>query len=238
MEVPVEVPVLPGDVAAGLVSSIAELAELVERLGDQAVLVDQLQVTRSLLEAWDERPAPPPRPPRKQAPSPAATAAAPPPGPEDPAAALTPSDRKVLAALAQYPEGRSRRQVALLTGYKESGGRFGNLLSSLRTRGLLQGGRDLLSITDAGRAALGSWDRLPTSAELGVYWREKLPPSEGRVLQVLLEAWPDMLAKADLAAAAGYEPSGGRFGNICSRLRTLGLIEGTAELRVVDELCS
>lgn len=158
------------------------------------------------------------------------------PGPEAPTGSLTPSDRKILAALAQYDTGRSRRQVALLTGYKESGGRFSNLISALRSRGLITGGRDQLTITGDGLEALGHFDPLPTGPDLGRHWTLKLPPSEGRVLTCLLDAWPAALAKADLATATGYTATGGRFSNILSRLRTLGLIEGTTDIRAADEL--
>ncbi|MGH7933753.1 MAG: hypothetical protein ACREQN_11395 [Candidatus Binataceae bacterium] len=41
-------------------------------------------------------------------------------------------------------------QVAVLTGYAATGGGFSNYLGALRSRGLLQGDGDRLSITAAG----------------------------------------------------------------------------------------
>jgi hypothetical protein len=240
--VEVEVPVLPGEVVADLRSTLdAFSAGLEDIRGRLAAWDDRKDVPRTgpagggagaVGAGRDPQRADPPQrrePRRAPVPRPEAT-------PVD--VALTPSDRKVLGALAQYPDGRSRRQLALLTGYKESGGRFGNLLSALRSRGLVVGGRENLAITATGLEVLGEWEPLPTGPQLGRYWLDKLPPSEAKVLGALLEVWPEAMAKAELAAAAGYEPSGGRFGNICSRLRTLGLIEGSGELRAVDELAS
>ena len=40
-----------------------------------------------------------------------------------------PGERRTLSALAQYPHGRSKAQVAVLTGYAPNGGGFDNYLS-------------------------------------------------------------------------------------------------------------
>jgi hypothetical protein len=61
---------------------------------------------------------------------------------------LASGERWILTALAQYPEGRSKVQVAVLTGYAATGGGFNNYLGALRSRGLLQGDGDRLSITE------------------------------------------------------------------------------------------
>jgi hypothetical protein len=45
------------------------------------------------------------------------------------------AERKILAALAQYPQGRTKTQVALLAGYAQSGGGFNNAVGALRSRG-------------------------------------------------------------------------------------------------------
>src|SRR5713226_3944922 len=74
---------------------------------------------------------------------------------------LTAGERRILTALAQYPQGRSKVQVAVLTGYAASGGGFNNYLGALRSRGLIEGDGDRLTITEAGIRALGSWEPLP-----------------------------------------------------------------------------
>jgi hypothetical protein len=51
-------------------------------------------------------------------------------------AEITAGERRILTALAQYPQGRSKVQVAVLTGYAATGGGFNNYLGALRSRGL------------------------------------------------------------------------------------------------------
>ena len=57
---------------------------------------------------------------------------------------LASGERKILTALAQYPEGRSKVQVAVLTGYAVSGGGFNNYVGGLRSRGFIAGGGEQL----------------------------------------------------------------------------------------------
>ncbi len=52
------------------------------------------------------------------------------------------------------------------------------------------------------------------------------------ILRVLMDARGQALTKQQVADAAGYEVSGGGFGNALSWLRTLELFAGKAELRV------
>ena len=147
------------------------------------------------------------------------------------------AERKVLRALAQYPEGRHKNQVALLTGYAVSGGGFNNALSSLRSKTWMIG-RDVLKITDEGQAALGPGETLPAPGPALVEaWALRLPKADRLILQALAQVHPGSLTKERLGQAAGYEPTGGGFNNALSRLRTLALIEGRGELRASDALC-
>lgn len=152
--------------------------------------------------------------------------------------ALSGGERKILTVLAQYPEGRTKKQVALLTGYAHNGGGFGNYLSSLRSRGLITGGGDRLQATDEGVDALGDFEPLPTGEDLQRYWLEQLSKAEREVLTVLIDAYPNWLTKEEIAdrTPSGYEPTGGGFGNALSRLRTLELIEGRGEMKANDTL--
>ncbi len=70
------------------------------------------------------------------------------------------------SARVLFSEGRTKKQVALLTGCAHNGGGFGNFLSSLRSQGHILGGVGGLQITDAGKDALGDFDPLPTGVEL------------------------------------------------------------------------
>jgi hypothetical protein len=146
------------------------------------------------------------------------------------------AEQKILTALAQYPDGRTKVQIAILTGYAHNGGGFSNAVSALRTRGWIEGGGDLLRITDAGSAALGPFVPLPTGAELLRHWMGQLGRAERSALEALAKAYPHALSKEDVAREAGYEASGGGFNNALSKLRTLELITGRGELRMSGAL--
>ena len=145
-------------------------------------------------------------------------------------------ERKILTALAQYPDGRSKTQVAILTAYAHNGGGFNNYLSALRSKGFIDGSGDRLTLTAAGVDALGSYDLLPTGADLRSYWLRQLGKAERLILEHLVAVYPSGQTKDALGANTGYEPNGGGFNNALSRLRSLELIEGRGELRASAEL--
>jgi hypothetical protein len=149
---------------------------------------------------------------------------------------LSSGERRILTALAQYPEGRSKVQVAVLTGYAATGGGFNNYLGALRSRGLIEGDGDRLTITEAGIQALDSWEPLPTGPALIDYWRGRLGKAERLILETLTQVYPDPLTKEEVAGKAGYEANGGGFNNALGRLRTLELVQGRGEIRASDNL--
>lgn len=150
---------------------------------------------------------------------------------------LAGGERRILTALAQHGGSRSLRQVALLTGYAGNGGGFRNYIGALRSRGLVEGGREKLSITEAGRDALGDFVPLPQGRELLAHWLGQLGKAERSILEVLARAFPVSLSTDQVAESAGYAAEGGGFRNALGRLRTLELIEGGRELRAAEELC-
>jgi len=148
------------------------------------------------------------------------------------------AERRILTALAQHPGGRRKSQAALLTGYAVGGGGFNNALSALRSKGWISG-KDILTISDLGCAALGDWEPLPAAGPaLAAHWQAQLPKAERLILQALVEAHPHPLTKEQVGTATGYASTGGGFNNALSRLRTLELIEGRAELYAAVLLCA
>lgn len=138
------------------------------------------------------------------------------------------AERAILSVLAQRPEGCNVGRLALLAGYTYSGG-FRNSLATLRTSGFIHGGnQEQIRITEAGVAALGSFEPLPEGRDLQRYWLEHraFGKSEREALKVLMEIYPERVPGPDLAKRAGYEWSGG-FRNALSVLRTAGVIRGS-----------
>jgi Helicase HerA, central domain len=229
VEVPVPDPALVRVVeaaATGLREAAVALATAQERLlrtADDAI--------RAAREAGKPERSPPPvarsAPPPSPAPlQPAATSAA----SENGSGSLPKAQWAILTVLAQHPDGRTKRQVALQSGYAAKGGGFNNALSALRSADLIERG-DPIRATTAGVAILGNaWEPLPTGPALLEHWLGQLSKAEGLILRTLAVSSP--LTKEEVAARAGYASNGGGFNNALSRLRTLELVEGYGPIRI------
>lgn len=143
-------------------------------------------------------------------------------------------ERAILTALAQYHEGRSTAQIAILAGYSVTSGGFRNSLSKLRSAGFITREQPA-RITPAGLAALGEWTPLPTGEGLQAYWLGELAKCERAILKALLTSHPEGLLLDDLADMTGYQRSSGGFRNSLSRLRTLELITRGHPIKASDE---
>lgn len=145
-------------------------------------------------------------------------------------------ERKVLAVLAQWPDGRSQRDVAFLTGYSAKASTIGVILSKLRRFGLVEPGQPVKA-TEAGLAAAGGVQELPSGPELLDHWMRhpRIGEGERKVLRALIEAYPNALSHDELAAATDYSPIASTLGVSLSKLRKLGLVE-PGQRRVPDTL--
>jgi hypothetical protein len=137
------------------------------------------------------------------------------------------AERLILAALAQYPAGRTKTQVALLTGYSHSAGHFNNMLGRLRSLALIEGGKDSITITATGLGELGGeWTPLPTGRALLDFWLAKSGKPERLILEALAAVYPDALTKEELGERTGYSSEAGHFNNVLGKLRSLDLVRG------------
>jgi len=146
--------------------------------------------------------------------------------------------RRILLALAQNG-ACSKGKLAILTRYASNGGGFNNNLSALCTAGHVTGSEHL-TITEVGLRAIGSFDPLPEDADtLFVEWTQhpELGRAHREILRVLKDSGRSM-AKEEIAGRCDppYEPGGGGFNNAISRLRTLGVIEGKADIQLAEQL--
>lgn len=153
---------------------------------------------------------------------------------------LDKAGRAILTVLANYTEGCQSGKLALLAGYRWSGG-FRNSLSVLRSSGYIIGSNnETMRITTTGAEAIAQvgYDPLPAGGALMLYWLQH--PSFGSAEKKILTALrdnPSGLPPGELAAAAGYTWSGG-FRNSLSVLRTAGVLVGKNNevMRLCDEL--
>jgi len=137
------------------------------------------------------------------------------------------AERAFLAVLA-HRDGKAttRNQLAVISGYSAKSRHVDNTLAALRSGGYVEGGRDHLAITDAGRSALGRFDPLPTGQELAAYWIRKLGTAGGAMLQKLVDVYPRSMTRNDLAEATGYSVASRHVDNTLALLRTHDVITG------------
>jgi Helicase HerA, central domain len=159
---------------------------------------------------------------------------------EDAAGPLTKAEAAMLAVLAQFPEGRTNKQLGVLAGYKAGGSSFRGGIAGLRAKGYATpAGENPIRITDAGvdaAAAAGLIERRPTGGpELYRYWlgSGKLSLAARKMLQILYEA-PGPLTPAELAEAAEYEPGGSSYRGGIAQLRNFELVVGRDEITLSD----
>ncbi len=159
--------------------------------------------------------------------------------PPAPTSGLSGPQQRVLDALAWLAdlgivERASRTQVAFLAGYKPGGGAFNNTLGRLRSLGLIDyPSSGEVALTGEGHGRARRVDMPLTDAALHRAVMERLTGPQRRLLQPLIDAWPDDMSAEKLATASGYEAGGGAFNNTRGSLRSLGLIDYPAPGRVV-----
>ena len=137
-------------------------------------------------------------------------------------------ERSILTVLAQYPEGRTHRQIALLTGYSPKSSTISAGLSNLRKNEYVTTGGKVTAATPEGIAALGDFEVLPQGPDLLRYWLSELGQRERLFLQVLVDAYPAPVGRTDLADAGGYSEESSTVSAGMSKLRGLGLVDGWA----------
>lgn len=145
--------------------------------------------------------------------------------------------RRMLIALAENPAGITASKLSILTGISRTGGTFRTYIGALKQAGFVDGGSDLLRITQAGINAVGNYDPLPTGPDLIAYWQRELGDSGMKaIFNVLVSSYPRALSRYDIATVTGIAESGGTFRTYVGKLKTLELIEGRSELRASEVL--
>jgi hypothetical protein len=148
---------------------------------------------------------------------------------------LPSGEERVLRAIAMYRDRATRELVTVLTGYKRAT-RDAYILR-LRERKLVSVVGDRLVATDEGLASLGvGFEPLPTGAALREYWLDELPEGEGRVLMVLLEAYPKAVDRERVSEVTGYKRATRDAYLLRLRARQLVIADSRGEVCAAEEL--
>jgi CRP-like cAMP-binding protein len=114
-------------------------------------------------------------------------------------------EMRVLTAVAQHPDGVTREQLTVLTGYTRSS--RNTYIQRLRAAGLVDDG-DRVRVTQAGVDALGpNFEPLPTGPELREYVMRTLPQGERVILEQLVNVFPAAVDRETLSEHTGYTRS-------------------------------
>lgn len=215
----VEVSVFKDGEVARLESAIAQLASV------GAVIQSAAGEVASAIRSHSARPALPvvmPRPvtvvamPRRPAPT------------VDSDTALRSGERKMLQALAQrHPARYTRAQLGTLSGFTPRGGTFQTYFGVLKRHGYITETNGEVEITSEGLAVVGV-DVPPaptTTAEMLVMWRSRLRAGEVKMLDTLVESYPDGMSRSVLGELSGFTSSGGTFQTYLGVLRRNGLAD-------------
>ena len=134
-------------------------------------------------------------------------------------------ERKILIAIAQHPEGVTRDQITVLTGYKPSS--RNTYLQRLRQRGYVDdSGKVIIATTEGAYALGGDFQPLPTGDALREYWLHRLRGGERAILAAVIEAHPDAIERDHLSETTGYKPSSRNTYLQRLQSRKLVMIEG------------
>jgi hypothetical protein len=114
--------------------------------------------------------------------------------------------------------------VAFIAKTSSKSSAFGNNRSRLRAGGYIDYPRTgCMALTEAGRAVAPPPELPRTNEALHEAILQKISPVLGRMLRVLIEAYPRDLPLDELATRAGTSPTSSAFGNNRSWLRARGL---------------
>lgn len=144
---------------------------------------------------------------------------------------------RVLAILAQYPDGVEDRLLAARAGVSRKKSTYRNALTDLRKRGFMVDGPGKRRLTPAGFEAAKDVPPLPTGAALLDHYRAQLGQGAARqIFEVLVKAHPSAVLRGELADQAGVDPGTSTFRNALTDLRAWELFDGRDELRLAPAI--
>lgn len=133
--------------------------------------------------------------------------------------------RRMLAALAARTEPTSKLQLGTLIGMKHTGGTFNDYLGTLRRSGFVIVDRKGIQITADGEAFIGDEAlAVPTTTEeVLALWRPKFKQGARKILDLLVENFPNALTKPEIGNAVGNAYTGGTFNDYLGTLVRNGM---------------
>lgn len=115
-------------------------------------------------------------------------------------------ERAILTVIGQTDKGATREQLSVLTGYKRSS--RDTYMQRLSSAQLIYQSGGLYFASGKGFDALGSdFEPLPTGKALREHWLQRLPEGERRIFALVVDSYPDWLARDIIDEKTGYKRS-------------------------------
>jgi hypothetical protein len=156
--------------------------------------------------------------------------------PDDSDTTMSRGLRRVLTVLAQNQKPMTNRRIGIAAGVSPSLSTFRGIMAKARANGWVLDEGERRTITDAGLAALGPFEALPTGYGLLQYWLNTLSKGQAAVLQRAAAEYPRTISREEAAYAAGCDAASSTLRGYLAKLRGLDLIEGRGEIRASQEL--
>ncbi len=154
---------------------------------------------------------------------------------------MKPAEQKILDAIAWMEaigvNDPSPGVVAFLADSSPTSSTFHKARAAVVKQGFVVIGADSMRLTDQGRERANSPGIDPSSAGLQAAVLAKISDAEGRLLQVLIKAWPEWTSQPHAAHLAGSSATSSTFHKARARLVSLRLAElQDGNLRATDLL--
>lgn len=152
---------------------------------------------------------------------------------------LSGPQQRILNTLAAFEalgiDQPSKANVAVFSGASPRSSAFANNLGRLRNQcSYIEYPMDgAVALTEAGREHARTDFDISSVEKLHNAWFAKLPGPQVRILEVLIDEYPDDVDREQLADAAEASPTSSAYANNLGALRSLGLIDYRPGKRVV-----
>jgi len=135
--------------------------------------------------------------------------------------------RMLMVLASKSPLTVTKTQLGTLARITPSGGTYSNYFGQLRRKNFLEvDDAGNVRVTQEGLDFVGEVTPAPqTHEEIVAMWKGILVAGAGRMLDVVIEAYPEPVTKEELGIRAELTSSAGTFSNYLSLLRRNGLVE-------------
>jgi len=136
-------------------------------------------------------------------------------------------ERRMLDVLCRwYPARLTKAQLATLSRLRVTSGTFSNYYGTLKRTNLIDEGSNGIQVSELGLYVHGGIKSVPqTTEEIVEMWRRALRAGERRLLDILVEIYPEGISRSELAEKTELTANAGTFSNYFGTLRRNGLAE-------------